>query len=422
MLGVALRTLPRAPFIGCPWGAACRSTHGLPATCPHPPQSLFPRFLSVPPTLRGPERPQPRRGQGARCWGLAGVGVWLWWGSGQMGTGGPGCSPAPPEGLHEGQLHSHRLLPGGGFMWVLPGVPWVLPLTGAGSPQPALTLSRWMGRPKPLALWRRSDCSSWKPHSPGHGGGAQSHPGAAQPHPDTPSKPPLPPSFPPLLHAGTALCWAQRAWSCQNPRTPPQEGVRAWCRPLHHHHPHPPTVLLPPGGCVLLTCLEIKRGAVRAVRVWGGGGCAQRPGGCFGNGGSPPPRHSGQEALPGGLPVGFACSSRSPVPSPLDVTLRPPGCAVGAHAAGWWRWGRCSPTWALNPALSGCFAALFVYCRSVPRLAWGVGQRPHPPSDAIASPAWPQHPSASPHPNPMESLHGLGWKGPKFLATSKISS
>lgn len=255
MLGVALRTLPRAPFIGCPWGAACRSTHGLPATCPHPPQSLFPRFLSVPPTLRGPERPQPRRGHGARCWGLAGVGVWLWWGSGQMGTGGPGCSPAPPEGLHEGQLHSHRLLPGGGFMWVLPGVPWVLPLTGAGSPQPALTLSRWMERPKPLALWHRSDCSSWKPHSPGHGGGPRATLGQPSLILTPPPSPPcLPPSLPCCTRA--QLCAGHSVLGAAKiPGPPPRRG----CEPGAGLSIT--TILTPPPSCC-------PRGAACYSPVW----------------------------------------------------------------------------------------------------------------------------------------------------------
>lgn len=89
-----------------------------------PPQSLFLPFLSAPPTLRGPERPQPRCGHGARCWGLAGVGVWLWWGSGQMGTRGLGCSPAPPEGL----------LPGGASRGCSLGCRGCCPSRGQGLP------------------------------------------------------------------------------------------------------------------------------------------------------------------------------------------------------------------------------------------------------------------------------------------------
>lgn len=86
---------------------------------------------------------------------------------------------------------------------------------------------------------------------------------------------------------------------------------------------------------MLLTCLEIKHGAVRAVRVWGQGGAALSAlGAALGMGGAHPPGTAGR-GLCQGFTVGVCL--QQPQPCPLPVRCHPEATrAVGAHAAGWW--------------------------------------------------------------------------------------
>lgn len=70
-----------------------------------------------------------------------------------------------------------------------------------------------------------------------------------------------------------------------------------------------------------------------SARLGAGGGCAQRPGGCFGNGGSPPPWHSGQERLCQGLTVGVCL--QQPQPCPLPVRCHPEATRAPGPAVPW---------------------------------------------------------------------------------------
>lgn len=114
-------------------------------------------------------------------------------------------------------------------------------------------------------------------------------------------------------------------------------------------------------------------------------------------------RHSRPVALSGAHRGGLLAAPRAlspPGSPPLDVTLRPPVpdpalLWVPTHRGGGGG-GDARPRGRLIQCYPAALLLLFIYCGSVLRLARGMGQRPPPPSDPIASPAFPEHPSAPP--------------------------
>lgn len=213
-------------------------------------------------------------------------------------------------------------------------LPWPCGLYhGQGFPNQSPTFSRWMEHLKLVALWPRSNCSSWcwkrtapswlDPGSPHHhspSSGRQSHSWAGSHHPgDNPALSPSPPS--PLCPSPALLCpsclptvdvvltpgtvcahrrvwcaacsWHQQAVMAQScsPAAKSQKknnlpvAVQAWGQPLLRHRPpvcRPPPLKPPPQAaarhdalqplCQASLCalpLEIKPGATHSLCLLG---------------------------------------------------------------------------------------------------------------------------------------------------------